>query len=115
MIDYDHILESLRNSWSIESSSRYCKNNPACGQCSVTSIVIQRKYGGKVLKTKVEGRWHFYNQIDNSVYDFTKEQFQKEIEYSNEASSIEEALTDCTIEQLEALWRLFSKRVERNE
>ena len=60
------------------------------------------------MKTEVEGRWHFYNQIGNSVYDFTKEQFQNEIEYSNKDSSIDEALTDCTHEQVEELWERFS-------
>lgn len=112
MINHHEIMRALKESWSRKSCSKYNIKNPAAGQCSVTSIVIHMKYGGEILKTKVEDAWHFYNEIDNRIYDFTQEQFGNDIEYMNIRSSIHEALTDCTIEQVQYLWATYNENLE---
>ena len=113
-MNYKTILEVLKKSWSEESSSKYEAGNPSKGQCSVTAIVIQRKFGGNILKTKINGNWHYYNQISNLIYDFTFEQFEFEIEYESKISSLEDALTDCNLSQVAALWTRFNKIIKMN-
>ena len=113
-MNYEKTLKALKQSWSKESSSKYETENPAKGQCSVTAIVIQRIYGGEILKTKINDCWHFYNKIENCIYDFTSEQFAEEVEYINEISSKEEALADCTESQVVALWASLNKTIEEN-
>lgn len=111
-MNYKKTLEALKKSWSAESSSKYELENASKGQCSVTAIVIQRKFGGEILKTKINDNWHYYNQISNSIYDFTSEQFDVEVAYENKKSSVEEALTDCNTSQVAALWSRFNKILE---
>jgi hypothetical protein len=113
-MNYEKLLTTLKKCWSKESSSKYERENPAKGQCSATAIVIQRKYGGEILKTKINGSWHFYNQIENFIYDFTSEQFAEKVEYINEKSSKEEALADCTEAQVAALWARLNKTIDEN-
>jgi len=46
-----------------EPSSLWTAENPARGQCGVTTLVIQKNcFGGKILKT-TDGA-SFYNEID---------------------------------------------------
>lgn len=113
-MNFDKTLSALNESWCIESSSRYEKENPAKGQCSVTAIVVQRMFGGDILKTKFQNCWHFYNRIENSVIDFTSQQFDEAIVYTNVKSSAHEALTDCTELQVAALWRRFKTSLNKN-
>lgn len=111
MISKDQILRILEDCWSHESSSKYDSNNPSQGQCSVSSIVIQKKFGGRILKTKINDCWHFYNELEGEGIDFTKEQFSTPIDYQDIESSTEEALCDCIREQVEYLLREFNNRL----
>ncbi len=45
------VLNALRKSWSIQSSSKWSVDNPAKGQCGVTSLVVQDILGGEIRKT----------------------------------------------------------------
>src|SRR6185436_2032868 len=49
--------QQLRRSWSIETGSGWQPDNPASGQCGVTALVVQDKFGGEILKTDVNGAW----------------------------------------------------------
>lgn len=99
----DKVLQALYASWSRKSCSRYDPATPATGQCSVTAIVIHELFGGEILKTRVAGSYHFYNRIKGELCDFTMDQFAGAIPYLNLQSSVAEALTDCTEEQVAAL------------
>lgn len=103
----DKILTALQMSWCSESSSKYEKENPAKGQCSVTAIVVCRIFGGEILRTEVGGCYHFYNRIDGEVVDFTAAQFNERIEYHDASSSVEEALKDCSELQVGVLTSQF--------
>ena len=113
MINPDHIIEVLRKCWSSKSSSKWNKNNPALGQCSVSSLVIQHFYGGEILKTKVSGEWHFYNKIDDKIFDFTAEQFHSPIDYSDNKSNKIEALKDTSQTQYEYLKNAFQSEIKQ--
>jgi hypothetical protein len=97
--DEQTIKAILKRCWSRESSSLWTKQNPACGQCSVTALVIQDQFGGRILKTPMEERWHFYNQIDGKRYDLTIEQFAVLPNYYDLPSNREEAFADTNQNQ----------------
>lgn len=64
----DTCAPRLRNKWSI--------NNPTVGQCSITAFLIKDIFGGEVYGINLEdGSIHCYNKIENTIIDFTSEQF----------------------------------------
>ena len=99
------LLERFQSAWSTETSSKWRSDNPACGQCSVTALVVQDLVGGHILKTSVEGQWHFYNSVDGQRFDLTDTQFERPIEYQDLPSSRREALEDTSTNQYEILKR----------
>jgi hypothetical protein len=103
----------LRQCWSRESSSLWTEQNPACGQCGVTAIVIQEQFGGEILKTPVDGRWHFYNRIDDKIHDLTIEQFQSLPDYLDCPSSREEAFADTNQAQYNYLSKQFGRSLRQ--
>lgn len=111
MIDREQISDILKKCWSIESSSKWEKDNPSKGQCSVTALVIQNTFAGEILKTRVNGQWHFYNRIDDQILDFTSSQFGEPIQYQNIAISVEEASKDTTEKQYEHLKEQFTRLI----
>lgn len=109
MRDANKILECLRHAWSIDSSSRWTPANPAAGQCSVTALVLQDKYGGELLYTETHVGPHFYNRIDGVRYDFTAEQFDDVLSYDDTPCSRDFAFTDCSYEQYFSLKKAFDE------
>lgn len=102
----------MNRCWSIKSSSKWTINNPANGQCSVTSLVINGIFGGYIVKTKVSEGWHFYNKIGSQTFDFTKSQFLQEPIYEDVLSSREEAFNDTNKDQYNYLKMKVSELVE---
>ena len=99
------LREKLRSAWSTETSSKWRPDNLACGQCSVTALVLQDLLGGDILKTSVEGQWHFYNSVDGQRLDLTDTQFEQPLEYQDLPSNRSEALEDTSAQQYEILKR----------
>ncbi len=97
------LYERLRRAWSSETSRHWRPDNPASGQCGVTALVVQDALGGEILKTGVNGAWHFYNRIDGGRVDFTMGQFDSPIIYADLPSNRSEALHDTAREQYELL------------
>ncbi|MEI5908228.1 hypothetical protein WAK64_14310 [Bacillus spongiae] len=95
----DEIMKVLLESWSIESSSKWSKDNPAKGQCGVTALVINDIFSGEIRKTKLPGGWHFYNFINKERYDLTASQFMENITYKDLLSNREEAFADTNAKQ----------------
>jgi hypothetical protein len=107
MTEGDHgiadLYERLRRSWSLETSRHWRHDNPAAGQCGVTALVVHDYIGGSIMKTDVNGAWHFYNFVNGCRYDFTMSQFETPIGYSDSPSNRSEAQADTTPEQYELL------------
>lgn len=101
--DADQLLPVLRKSWSAETSGKWLPDNPALGQCNVTSLVIQDLFGGEILKTEAPGGWHFYTRIHGERYDLTASQFAAPIPYADIASSRDGALAGTRAERYSAL------------
>ncbi|MGY3617760.1 class I SAM-dependent methyltransferase [Bradyrhizobium sp. USDA 10063] len=92
---YHDLYARLRQSWSTDTSSKW--------QCAVTALVVQDILGGDILKTNVDGAWHFYNCLDGCRVDFTAEQFVSPIEYKDIVSNRDEAFNEVSISQYELL------------
>lgn len=97
------LIEVLYESWSIESSSKWTKENPAAGQCGVTALVMNDLLGGDIVKTKLSEGWHYYNMIEGKIVDFSQPQFKEIPEYEHRPSNRQEAFTDTNKMQYEAL------------
>ncbi|MBC6974766.1 hypothetical protein H9I32_20955 [Bacillus sp. Xin] len=102
-LEVAEMYEILIKSWSIETSSKWTIENPAKGQCGVTSLVVHDLLGGEIKKTPVGEAWHFYNMINGKRYDFTATQFFEEIVYMDITSNREEAFADTNQRQYYAL------------
>lgn len=98
-IKVEEIKKALLDSWSLESSSKWSKDNPAKGQCGVTTLVVNDILGGEIRKTKLPDGWHFYNFINKIRYDFTGSQFLENITYQDLLSNREEAYADTNANQ----------------
>ena len=51
------------------------QGKPASGQCNVTAAVVFDLFGGQILRTKLPGVWHYYNELDGQRRDLTDSQF----------------------------------------
>ena len=108
MIDRKKLYNIFKKCWSIESSTKWEEANPAKGQCQVTALVFHDYFGGIILKTNVNGEWHFYNRINNQVLDLTSVQFDTPIDYQDIEATAEEALIYCSREQYKYLKKQFA-------
>ncbi|MCF0115807.1 MAG: hypothetical protein HUJ56_10670 [Erysipelotrichaceae bacterium] len=74
----DTCTTRLRHIWS--------KDNPTCGQCSITALLVQDIFGGKVYEMDSPGgSIHSFNEVNGIVFDLTSEQFGdkvSELDYS---------------------------------
>nr|WP_259547714.1 hypothetical protein [Heyndrickxia oleronia] len=95
----EKLIKALAKSWSLESSSKWSKDNPANGQCGVTALVVNDILGGEIRKTKLSSGWHFYNFINGHLYDFTATQFEEDIVYMDIPSNRDEAYLDTNDKQ----------------
>ena len=67
------LITALQKSWNKDTSyyKDYCEkcSNPAYGQCAVTALVAQDYFGGQIIGCFVEGKRHYFNQIDGQDID----------------------------------------------
>jgi hypothetical protein len=109
----EDLLYVLNKSWSLESSSKWSINNPANGQCGVTSLVVNDLLGGEIHKTLLPQGWHFYNNIQGIRHDFTAAQFITKIVYVDRLSNRNEALKDTNIKQYSYLKQKVYERLNK--
>lgn len=77
------LVDALRQHWNAETSyepSEWNPNNPARGQCAVSSLIVQDYLGGEIQRAKAifQGKResHFYNVLPNGdIMDTTREQY----------------------------------------
>ena len=101
--------------WSTQSSSKWSIQNPANGQCGVTSLVVNDLFEGDILKTPTPSGWHFYNQICGHRYDLTESQFSEPIHYMDIPSNRKEAFQDTNEQQYNYLQQNVFKNYTFND
>lgn len=89
MINQFSIL--ISNVWSLETAynREWDSANPALGQCAVTSLLFQDYFGGEIYEIKVNGISHYFNVLDDKIYDITSSQF-KNINISYDRKELKE-------------------------
>ena len=74
----------LRASYTKETShsafkNRWSRENPTCGQCAITSLIVQNYFGGTINRIKLSnGDTHYFNIVNGQIVDLTREQFDIE-------------------------------------
>ncbi len=71
----DLCYPSVQKLWSEE--------NKCFGMCTITALIVQDYFGGKLCKMKIGDTLHYFNWIDGEIDDFTASQFENKIEYEN--------------------------------
>lgn len=62
--------------------SRWPKEHPSYGQCSVTAFLAQDIFGGQVFGVPLpDGNFHCFNRVGSCVFDLTSEQFDGPLSY----------------------------------
>ena len=77
------IHEALRNAWGADTSyspTLWTPDNPALGQCTASSLVVHRMFGGEIIyrATMFGGQRerHYFNMLPGSdEFDTTREQY----------------------------------------
>lgn len=59
------------------------EDNKCFGMCTITVLIINDYFGGKICKTKVGDILHYFNLIDGNIVDLTSSQFHEQINYDN--------------------------------
>ncbi|MFA6604095.1 MAG: hypothetical protein WCT10_04675 [Patescibacteria group bacterium] len=79
----------LQEAWSRETAAPSCQDawgpgNMCLGQCAVTALVVQDRFGGELLRVvPSSGGSHYYNRLPNGMtVDFTSGQFPPETGFS---------------------------------
>jgi hypothetical protein len=78
--------QAIRDSWSLDtadSDNDWTPENPSCGQCDITSLVVHDLLGGELLGAEVyrDGERveaHMWNRLPSGIeIDLTREQFKR--------------------------------------
>jgi nucleoside 2-deoxyribosyltransferase len=79
------LLRVLKRAWDATTSAspgEWSPENPALGQCAVTALVVQDRFGGDLLRTTVGGVSHYFNRLPSGqCVDLTFQQFAHGSEY----------------------------------
>ena len=76
---------AIRESWDLDTASEdndWTPDNPACGHCDITSLVVHDIFGGELLMAEVfrngeHAEWHMWNRLPGGLeIDLTREQFR---------------------------------------
>ena len=92
--DEARIRAALETAWSRDTAKQWSRENPANGQCNVTTAVVHDLFGGDVLRTRCGTFWHYYNRIDGRRCDLTDSQFVRPNARFDPPDPYEDASTD---------------------
>lgn len=86
MFTLRELEKAIRDSWSLDTAdadNEWTPDNPSCGQCDITSLVVHDLLGGELLAADVylDGRRveaHMWNRLPSGIeVDLTREQFRR--------------------------------------
>ena len=111
------VIEEFTPLWDAATSAdpeNWSSDNPSYGQCAVTSMVIQDRFGGDLLRTTVDGVSHYFNRLPSGQeVDATFDQFGPEARYGEDPVVRERSYVEghqATVER----YRKLKTRYERN-
>lgn len=86
MLTLAQLEEAIRASWSLDTADAdndWTPENPSCGQCDITSLVVHDLLGGELLGADVylageRVEAHMWNRLPTGIeVDLTREQFTR--------------------------------------
>ena len=83
-MNIEKLEKLLKNSYKKETAylpyqDKWSKENPSCGQCAITSLIVQKYFGGTIHRIKLNnGDTHYFNIVKEQIIDLTREQFDVE-------------------------------------
>ena len=86
MYTLSQLEQAVRESWSLDTAdpeNHWTRENPGCGQCDITSLVLQDILGGDLLGADVylageRVEAHMWNRLPSGIeVDLTREQFRR--------------------------------------
>jgi len=84
-VNIDALSRALKAAWSRETAwdpEIWTSDNPASGQCAVTSLVLQDYFGGALIRGAVDRVPHYWNELPSGEeIDLTFDQFPKGVEH----------------------------------
>jgi hypothetical protein len=93
----------LRASWSIETGRKWIPENAGARPMQRYRPCRARcPGGGEILKTEIDGEWHFYNRIGRQRWDLTVSQFETPIGYDDLPATRDEAMAGTSPENYRA-------------
>ncbi len=114
--------DSFRKAWCKETAhpvyqEKWSEDNPSCGQCAVTALYIQEKYGGDIYACKVGKNSHFVNIINERIIDKTADQFGgiKNIKYISGSFKLRTRESLLRLKSVKERYELFKERMDRYE
>ncbi len=100
LADLGATLTTLRAAYCRETSElpiSWTPEHPSTGQCHVTALILQRKYGGAIMRAlKADTKPHYWNVIDGITIDATRDQFPFGAVVSAAVDATEECLNHVT-------------------
>ncbi len=80
----EQVFDAIRDCWSVVTSGtpeQWSEENPAVGQCDVSSFVAWDYLGGDLVLAKVfidgeQTEHHYWNRINGADHDLTGEQYR---------------------------------------
>jgi hypothetical protein len=122
-VTLERLIAALQSSWSADTcfdASEWSTDNPARGQCVVSSLVVQEYFGGELMRYRVRisdhEEMHYCNTLpDGTILDATGQQYKTPvtleilpIDLKGFANVREKRLAD---EGTRKRYELFSRRV----
>lgn len=69
-------LEEVWDKGTSATPERWEAHRPSTGQCAVTALVVQDRFGGMLVRSVNEGDSHYWNRLpDGTEVDLTRDQF----------------------------------------
>ena len=119
-MDIEKLKKLVRTNYKRETSyppyqDKWSKENPTCGQCAITSLIVQKYFGGTIHRIKLNtGDTHYFNIVNEQIVDLTREQFDVEnIKISYEENEIIDRQTILKNENTKQRYKLLLKYIER--
>lgn len=70
----------LEKYWCAETSfwpEEWTSARPSFGQCAVTALILHDRFGGEICRTSNQGVLHYWNRLDATEVDLTRDQFEQ--------------------------------------
>lgn len=80
LLELRHFLYSSyqRDTAYSSCADEWSYSNPTRGHCAIAAMLVSEYFGGNIQRgyNAKKGEWHYWNVIDDVVYDFTRDQYK---------------------------------------